>query len=178
MSIHLNEFEYFYTKASRFQNIHVDIPPKFMSFVFYVPEFPVTPDQELENATILYDKSLVPHHKARFKSNSVCVFVPHYYSYHGFASTIDRDVLVMFYVNQEELNLWQTTRQQHGESPPFTILLDAIMRKLRAWPLIEYGADDRKILEERDACRVNAPQGRVMINSDIPAESGSFVQAN
>lgn len=78
LSIHLDEFEYFYTKAGRFQNIHVDIPPKFMSFVFYVPELAVSPDEEMRNATILYDKSLAPHYKARFKDNSVCVFVPHY----------------------------------------------------------------------------------------------------
>lgn len=163
MSIHLDEFEYFYTKAGRFQNIHVDIPPKFMSFVFYVPELPVTPDDEMRNATILYDKSLAPHYKARFKDNSVCVFIPHYYSYHGFSSTIDRDVLVMFFVNQEELARWRAMRQQQEEAPPFTGLLDAIERKLRTYPLIEYGPGDAKILAERAACRVNAPQGRVLV---------------
>jgi hypothetical protein len=163
MSIHLDEFEYFYTKAGRFQNIHVDIPPKCMSFVFYVPEIPASPDEEMQNATILYDKELTPHHKARFKDNSVCVFVPHFYSYHGFSSTIDRDVMVMFYINQEELTLWRAMRQEHGESAPFTGLLDATERKLRKYPLIEYGPDEARILAERAACLVNAPQGRVIV---------------
>jgi len=163
LSIHHDELEYFYTKAGRLQNIHCDIPPKFMSFVFYVPEHPVSPDEEMRNATIIYDKSLAPHYKARFKDNSVCVFIPHFYSYHGFSSTIDRDVLVMFFINQEELGRWGAMRQEHGEAPPFTGLLDATDRKLREYPLIEYGPGDAKIVAERAACLVNAPQGRVIV---------------
>src|SRR5262249_54671457 len=61
LSIH-EEFEYFYTKAGRFQNIHIDIPPKFLSFVFYIPEDPLPAAEEGRNATILYDKSLTPHY--------------------------------------------------------------------------------------------------------------------
>ena len=156
------EFEYFFTKAGRFQNIHVDIPPKFMSFVFYIPEHPVPAEEEERNATILYDKSLTPHYPARFRANSVGMFVPHFYSYHGFSSTIDRDVLVMFYVNGEELQGWRNMRQQKKDEPPFTGLLDAVESKLRRYPLIEFGADEQRLLAERGACRVNAPQGRVI----------------
>ncbi len=165
LSIH-DEFEYFFTEAGRFQNIHVDIPPKFMSFVFYIPEGAVPPAEEARNATVLYDKSLKPHYPARFKPNSVCVFVPHFHTYHGFSSTIDRDVLVMFYVNRDELGTWQTLRRQKQEVPPFTDLLDAIESKLRLHPLIEFGGDDRRIAAERAACLVNAPQGRVLIGED------------
>jgi hypothetical protein len=162
LSIH-DEFEYFFTKAGRFQNIHIDIPPKFMSFVFYIPELPASPQDEERNATILYDKSLTPHYPARFRANSVCVFVPHFYSYHGFSSTIDRDVLVMFYVNREELEKWRNLRQDDKDSPPFTGLLDAVEGKLRSHPLIEYGLDNQRLLAERSACRVNAPRGRVLV---------------
>jgi hypothetical protein len=162
LSIH-EEFEYFYTKAGRFQNIHIDIPPKFMSFVFYIPEHPVPAAEEERNATILYDKSLVPHYPARFRANSVCVFVPHYYSYHGFSSTIDRDVLVMFYINHEEMQKWRAVPHDAKNVPPYTGLLDAVERKLRAHPLIEFGGDEKRLLAERAACRVNAPQGRVLV---------------
>ena len=161
LSIH-DEFEYIFTKAAWFQNIHVDIPPKFISFVFYIPAHVVSPAEEERNATILYDKSLVPHFQARFRPNSVCIFVPHFYTYHGFSSTIDRDVLVMFYVNREELQSWQLLRRQEEEQPPFADLLDAIERKLRSYPLKEFGGTERRLLVERSECLVNAPQGRVL----------------
>src|SRR5262249_11748917 len=88
------EFEYVFTQAERFQTIHLDIPPKFLSFVFYIPTMPMTPEDAAANATVLYDKALEPHHRAQFEANSVCIFAPHFYSYHGFASTRDRDALV------------------------------------------------------------------------------------
>jgi hypothetical protein len=159
LTIH-KEFEYFFTKASRFQNIHVDIPPKFMSFVFYIPEHPASPAEEERNATVLYDKALEPHYPARFKPNSCCVFVPHFYSYHGFASTIDRDVLVMFLIHPEVYKEWDGWRLQ--DRAPFTPMFDAIEQKLRKYPLIEYGASEERLRAEREACRINAPQGRVV----------------
>lgn len=157
------EFEYVFTPKDRFQNIHVDIPPKFISLVFYIPERELTEDEIEKNATILYDKTLKPQYRARFQANSVCVFVPHYYSYHGFASTIERDALVMFYVNDEEFKVWRALRAADKDSPPFDGILEAIESKLRRHPLIEYGVDDTKIKSERQQCLVNAPQGRVML---------------
>lgn len=163
LEIHEGEFEYFFTKAQRFQNIHIDIPPKLMSFVFYIPEHPLSPEQESRNATVLYDKNLAPHYPAKFVANSVCVFAPHYYSYHGFASTIDRDVLVMFYLDRAELAEWQRMRRETNEEPPFIGVRDAVERKLRRHPLIEYGGGEDRLQAERDACRVNAPQGRIIV---------------
>ena len=162
LSIH-GEFEYFFTQAGRFQNIHVDIPPKYLSFVFYIPDVPVSPEEEERNATVIYDKDLSPHYAARYRPNSVCVFAPHYYSYHGFASTIDRDVLVMFYVNREALADWRKWTKSMKDEAPFTGILDAIERKLRLHPLIEYGEDPERLLRERAECRINAPQGRILI---------------
>ena len=167
LTIH-REFEYFFTKAGRFQNIHIDIPPKLVSFVFYIPENRLPESEEQLNATILYDKSLGPHYPARFTENSVCIFAPHYYSYHGFAATMDRDVLVMFYVNPDELRRWKAARSQRPEAPPFSDLLDAVERKLRLFPLIEYGVDEHRRLSERGACLVNAPHGRVLREDDLP----------
>lgn len=166
------EFEYVFTPKDRFQNIHVDIPPKFISFVFYIPEGELTDDEIEKNATILYDKTLTPQYRARFQANSVCVFVPHYYSYHGFSSTIERDALVMFYVNDEEFDAWRALRAEGKDSPPFSGLLDAIESKLHRHPLIEYGLDDDKIKSERQRCLVNAPQGRVMIEKPADRRDG------
>lgn len=160
LAIH-EEFEYVFTEAGRFQNVHVDIPPKYMSFVFYVPLVEVPPGEEARNATILYDKDLEPHYRARFRPNSVCIFVPHFHSYHGFSSTIERDALVMFYVNRDQLRAWQT-RPGPQAAPPFSDLLDAVEAKLRLHPLREFGDGEERLRAERAACRVNAPQGRVL----------------
>lgn len=159
LKIH-EEFEFVFTAAGRFQNIHLDIPPKFLSFVFYLPERAVTPAEEERNATVLYDKALHPCYAARFRANSVCVFAPHFYSYHGFSSTIDRDVLVMFYVSEREQENWARAREL--DAPPFASLREQIESKLRAFPLLEYGTDPARIAAERAACLVDAPKGRVM----------------
>lgn len=160
LEIH-KEFEFFFTSAGRFQNIHVDIPPKYLSFVFYIPEREMTPDEELKNGTVLYDKALEPQYKARFRANTACVFVPHFSTYHGFASTADRDVLVMFYINKDALGAWRKIRADMGDVAPFTGLKDAIEAKLTEHPLIEYREEGR-LAAERAACRINAQDGRVM----------------
>lgn len=164
-SVHIHEeFEYTFTAGHRFQNIHVDIPPKFLSFVFYLPLAPVPEFEELRNATVLYDEDLKPHYKARYKENSVCIFVPHFYSYHGFASTIPRDVLVMFYISPDELDRWQSIRKQERDLPPYTGLRDAIENKIRRFPLREYQDKSLDLPAVKSRCLVNAPQGRVMLD--------------
>lgn len=156
------EFEYIFCAANRFQNIHVDIPPKVASFVFYLPEHEVSEEEELKNATVLYDKNLEPKYGARFRANSACTFVSHFYSYHGFASVSERDVLLMFYIHEGEMEQWRKLRQQ--DSPPFTGILDAIEAKVRRHPLREYGTSDQRLAAERAACRINAPKGRVLMD--------------
>lgn len=155
------EFEFTFTAPGRFQNIHIDIPPKFLSFVFYIPEHDLSEEEQRSNATILYDKRLRPCHKAQYKSNSVCIFAPHFYSYHGFSSTIDRDVLVMFYINEEHKHKWASAPSP--AKPPFTSLKETIQDKLRKHPLLEYGLSQKKLLLERRKCRVNAPEGCVLV---------------
>lgn len=155
-----DEFEYVYTKAGRFQNIHVDIPPKLVSFVFYLPKERVSEDEARRNATILYDRNLMPHYKARYVPNSVCIFAPHFYSYHGFDSTIDRDALVMFYIHWELRESY--LHASHLDEPPFSFFLDSIEQKLQRHPLAEYGDTSMRLIRERWACRINAPHGRVL----------------
>jgi hypothetical protein len=158
-----DEFEYTFTQGGRFQNIHVDIPPKYLSFVFYIPETSdLTEDDELQNATILYGDDLRPQPRARFRKNTACIFAPHFRSYHGFASTINRDVLVMFYINPAELLTWRNMRAAEGDIAPFEGIRDLIEDKLRRHPLIEFGSDEAVLRREREACRINAPQGRVL----------------
>ncbi len=161
VQIHNTEFEYMYTEAGKFQNIHVDIPPKFLSFVFYFPEFEVCPEAELKNATVLYDTALEPCYVARYRPNSVCIFAPHFYSYHGFSTTIDREVLVMFYINPELMNLWAAARGA-AETPPFEPIRTIIDEKLKTYQLIEYGRDPVIRDIARRTCLINAPRGRVI----------------
>jgi len=164
INIH-DEFEYIFTQADRFQNIHIDIPPKYLSFVFYIPETDdFSEEDEKQNATILYDRDLKPKYGARFKSNSVCIFTPHFASYHGFSSSKPRDVLVMFYVNPPELTRWLDLPEDAKNKPPYTGLLDTIAAKLRRHPLKEFGKDEDLLKAEREACRINAPDGRVMVD--------------
>lgn len=158
-----DEFEYVFCAADRFQNIHVDIPPKVASFVFYIPEREnITEEEEIQNATILYDKDLNPKYGARFRPNSVCSFVSHFYSYHGFASKTERDVLVMFYIHKGEYAHWKKARA--NDEPPYNGVLGAIEAKVKRLPLIEYGTDPKRRAAERAACKINAPKGRVMLD--------------
>jgi hypothetical protein len=165
VEIHQEEFEFVFCEPDRFQNIHVDIPPKYMSFVFYFPTEEISADEEEKNATVLYDKSLEPVYGARFKQNSVCVFVPHFYSYHGFSSTRERDVIVMFLVSKTELDAWNAMRKSKRDTgPEYEGIANLIEDKLNRHPLIEYGSDPERVKLERDRCQINAPQGRVMID--------------
>lgn len=162
IGIHDEEFEFTFTQANRFQNIHVDIPPKYLSFVFYMPKEQVDADAAKMNGTILYDSNLAPHYAALYQQNSVCIFAPHFNSYHGFSSTIDRDVLVMFYVNRKELQEWRSQKRRLGDDPPFIFIRDVIERKLTHYTLHEFGPGREQVLAARQSCLVNAPNGRVM----------------
>ncbi|MEM9041680.1 MAG: hypothetical protein AAGD33_17455 [Actinomycetota bacterium] len=167
VAIH-NEFEYTFTLGERFQTVHLDIPPKYMSFVFYLPQTAVSDEDELRNATILYDRDLEPHRVARYRRNTVCVFVPHFASYHGFDSTIPRDALVMFYVDPEELTSWRAIPPERRDYPPYDGITAAIKAKLERYPLHEYGEKGLSLDREAERCRVNAPQGRVVQNAVSP----------
>jgi hypothetical protein len=164
LALHVDEFEYVHCGPKRFQNIHVDIPPKYISMVFYIPEYSPTKHEQETNATIFYDDELKARNSAKYRPNSVGIFVPHYYSYHGFSSTTDRDVLVAFYINPVALDNWRATPNKGG--PPFTALLDAVERKLIETPLIEYDQGSKSLQAHRRACLVNAPQGRVMRSNE------------
>jgi hypothetical protein len=159
-----HRFEYMFTKSGRIQDIHVDIPPKYLSLVFYIPErTDMTEDEELTNGTILYGRDLQPRPSMPFRKNAVCVFAPHFRTYHGYAASSDRDALVMFYSNPAELKKWQKMRLAKGDDEaPFEGVRDLIEDKLRRHPLIEIGRDQAVLRRERDACRINAPQGAVL----------------
>lgn len=160
------EYEFTFTAAGRFQNIHVDIPPKYLSFVFYLPDGELDEEAQRRNATILYDRDLQPCHYAAYRANSVCIFAPHLHSYHGFSTTVDRPALVMFYVNPAELHEFNERVRNGADVAPFTFLMEAGERKLLAHPLVEYGDDLERVRQERARCRVNAPMGRVMPGSE------------
>lgn len=159
------EFEIVCSKPNLFQDIHVDIPPKMMSLVLYLPDDRPSDDEAAQNATLLYDRALRPAGQARFLPNAACAFAPHFYSYHGFSTTIERDALVMFYVDRAELRRWQF--RQRLSHLPFVewdspaAIRRATARRLSRFQLREYGGDPRVLDLERERCLVNAPMGRV-----------------
>lgn len=151
--IHHNEFEFVHTNAGCFQNIHIDVPFKLLSMVMYFPENEqLTPLQELQNATILYNKNMQPIYSAKYKPNSLVVFAPHYYSYHGFNTTIERMGLVCFYKNDE----WNVDNNNNDK------IKTAIYSKIKKTKLIEYDECEEKIQREWRECKINAPMGRVI----------------
>ena len=156
------EFEYVYTTKDRFQNVHVDIPAKFLSFVFYFPDGVLSEDETYLNATILYDRELNPRYRARYADNSVCIFAPHFHSYHGFATTVDRAALVMFYVDRELIDKHQQIVREAKPARRLEAFKDTIQSKLETYPLLEYGASHSRIVSERRLSRINAPRGRVL----------------
>jgi hypothetical protein len=160
------EFEYVYTARDRFQNLHVDVPAKFLSLVFYFPDQELGDEERRLNATILYDKELKPHYQAQYRANSVCVFAPHFHSYHGFATTRDRAALVMFYVDKELVEKHQRVVREAKPAMRLEAFKDTIQSKLETYPLLEYGASHNRIVSERKQCRINAPRGRVMRDED------------
>lgn len=159
ISVFKEELEFVYTKGAKFQNIHVDIPSKYISTVFYFPDTILSEQEQLDNGTILYNKDIQPIQKSKYKPNSVCIFAQHFYSYHGFNTTIDRNSLVLFYVNNDTIirDLQPTTTSLKER----TDFKNSIFDKLREYPLIEY--KNKNLRNEYDMCKINSNKGRVMI---------------
>ncbi len=166
LSIHEFEFEFTFTEPNRFQNIHLDIPPKYLSFVFYMPNETLGAEDERLNATVLYDKDAQPHHPAKYRGNSVALFAPHFYSAHGNSTTIERPAMVLFYINKKDLEEWNTMTRSEKDVAPYEEYKNFTQRKIERYPLIEYGDCSDKIKLERADCRANAPRARVLRSED------------
>lgn len=165
ISIHEHECEFVYTDANKFQDIHTDIPSKFISLVFYLPDSVPSEEDQLNNGTILYDNNLNRVCSARYLPNSVCIFAPHFQSYHGFHTTIKRNALVLFYVNRDLV-------KEDLKAPPPTKCLkeivsfkNSILNKVKHYKLIEY--KDKDIHQELNNCKINYNKGRVIINKNV-----------
>ncbi|PDQ20637.1 hypothetical protein CN311_13150 [Mesorhizobium sanjuanii] len=70
----------------------------------------------------------------------------------------------MFLINKDEMRVWHDKSRRDSLQTGFSGIADMIEDKLVRHPLIEYGGDLARISEERAACRINAPQGRVMFD--------------
>lgn len=161
INIHRNECEFVYTPQNKFQNIHTDIPSKFLSLVFYFPSNENLSEKEkYENGTILYDTELNPVQKAKFIPNSVCIFAPHLYSYHGFNTTIERTALVMFYIHDIlHKEHEESLQQKRSTESKINVFKSQMLKKVQSFPLIEY--ESKNILESFSNCKINAPLGRI-----------------
>jgi hypothetical protein len=165
--IHHREFEFVFCRPNLFQDIHVDIPPKLLSFVFYLPDKTMSSVEAVDNGTILYDKQMRPAGRARYQPNSMCVFAPHFNSYHGFATTIERDAMVLFYVDPVALWRWDLAERlaplHSFDVAPFQFIKHEIKRKLQRFPLLEYAHSSSHLDLAKQACLINAPKGRVQL---------------
>ena len=165
------EYEFVYTQMNRIQNIHTDIPPKFLSFVFYFPEKIPSEEDMRNNSTVLYDKSLSPHYPAKYKDNSVCIFAQHFNSYHGFDTISDRTALVMFYVNDAFLNRFKKSYSISNLKREMDFFKKVTEERLIKYPLREYNLKNYELSIEKNKCRINAPDGRVSNKADEHPEN-------
>lgn len=161
-----NDMQFVFTDENRFQRIHTDIPAQFISVNFYLPQDELTQQQELDNGTILYDKDLNPHKITKFKPNSASFFAPHFYSYHGFNTTIkNRNTLLFFYAQKDLIRrFYDNSKNQNGEQDPQKFK-DVIQWKISKYRLKEYGSNDMdfltKLIQEKGNCKVNTLNGRI-----------------
>ena len=160
------DLQFVFTGKNKFQRIHTDIPAQFISVNFYLPENELTQQEELDNGTLLYDKELNPCKVSRFVSNSVSFFAPHFYSYHGFDTTIDNRNTLLFFYAQKDLvkRFYDNSKNQNSEQDPDKFK-DLIQWKISKYRLIEYGSDDMqfltKLIKEKSDCKVNELNGRI-----------------
>jgi hypothetical protein len=155
----VKEFEFVYTDIDKFQTIHVDIPAKFLSFVFYIPEITssLTTNDEYKNGTILYDENLNPIYKTKYKDNSISIFAPHFYSYHGFNTTIiNRNTLILFYYKNDLLF--------DHENSSIDNFKKNIKSKIINYPLLEY--QNINIDDIFHKSKINNPSGRIIKNDN------------
>jgi hypothetical protein len=139
-----NDLQFVFTEKNRFQKIHTDIPAQFLSVVFYLPEDDnINEYDELNNGTILYDKNLKPIKLSKFKGNSVSCFAPHFYSYHGFDTTINNRNTMQFFYAQKDLikRFYDNSKNQNGEQN-VELFKNVIQWKITKYRLLEYGKDD------------------------------------
>lgn len=135
-----------------FQNIHTEIPSKFLNFIFYL-------DDEQDDGIILYDRNLEPVKSYHYKKNSVFVFAPSLHSYHISKRT------TMFYINndlhtkyEKNVNSGLQTKQNRIKMFKFNIF-----NKLQSFPLIEYKT--LSLIEEFKNCKINEERGKIIITS-------------
>ena len=161
-----HDLQFVFTDEGRFQRIHTDIPAQFISVNFYMPEDELTEQEELDNGTILYDKGLNPCKVSKFIPNSVSFVAPHFYSYHGFNTTVkNRNTLLFFYAQKYLIKrFYDNSKNQNEEQNPDKFK-DVIQWKLSKYRLIEYGSDDleflTKLIKEKSDCKVNTLNGRI-----------------
>lgn len=162
-----HDLQFVFTEKNKFQKIHTDIPAQFVSVVFYIPEDDdISECDKLNNGTILYDRDLNPVKVSKFKGNSVSFFAPHFYSYHGFNTTINNRNTMLFFYAQKELikRFYDNSKNQNGEQN-VELFKNVIQWKISKYRLIEYGKDDMnfltKLLTEKDNCKIDTLNGRI-----------------
>jgi len=157
------DLQFVFTEKDKFQRIHTDIPAQYLSVVFYLPEDEISVEDELNNGTILYDKNLQPHKVAKFKNNSLCCFAPHFYSYHGFNTTINnRNTMLFFYANEDYLTRFYDNINNENGDMNVENFKNIIEKKITKYKLIEYGLDNNKIIIEKERCKIDGLNGRIM----------------
>ena len=161
ISVYDYECEFVYTDANKFQSIHVDIPSKFVSMVFYFPDSVLSDEEQLKNGTVLYDDDIIPVYNSRYLPNSVCIFAPHLYSYHGFHTTIERNSLVLFYVHEDLIKDNLKAAPKTKSNIEIIDFKKSVVDKLKKYRLIEYR--DKNLDEESKKSKINYNKGRVVI---------------
>lgn len=160
VTLHEREFEFTFCAPGWSQDVHVDIPSKYISIVLYFPDEGLSAEDWARNSTVLYSRVLEPTNAGAYRANAAAVFAPHLHTYHGFSTTCSRDALVMFLIDPVEKADWEAAEPAR-EVAPFDLFRSFAAAKLRRRPMIEYAERNLDIQRAVDECLVNAPFGRV-----------------
>ena len=164
-----HDLQFVFTVKNKFQVIHTDIPAQFLSIVFYLPEKEIISDEEeMNNGTILYDKDLNANKISKFKKNSVACFAAHFYSYHGFNTTIDnRNTMLFFYAQKDLIKRFYDNIHNENNEQNVSEFKDVIQWKISKYKLREYDDNGNdleflsKLIKEKSICKINSLNGRI-----------------
>ena len=164
-----HDLQFVFTDKNKFQVIHTDIPAQFLSIVFYLPEKEIISDEEeMNNGTILYDKDLNANKISKFKKNSVACFAAHFYSYHGFNTTIDnRNTMLFFYAQKDLIKRFYDNIHNENNEQNVSEFKDVIQWKISKYKLREYDDNGNdleflsKLIKEKSICKINSLNGRI-----------------
>lgn len=158
-----NDFQFVYSKKNTKHEIHVDMPYKLLSIIFYLPSDDITENEKKKSGTMFYSDELEICGINKFEHNTVTIFAPHSRSYHGFDISVDcRCSMILFLTDIEIENQYQIITANKNDSFEINYVKNIIFNKINKYPLLEYSNyTNNEIKYIINNSRINGRCGRV-----------------